>query len=86
MNQTLMTFDFYNVHVGLARYGNNNNIMNVKVQNKNTFLMMFSWQIWSYCARGAFENFKEAREGLETSHHQFAHMGLLYQIHNWNKN
>jgi hypothetical protein len=30
MNQTLMTFDFYSVHMGLARYGNNNNIMNVQ--------------------------------------------------------
>ncbi len=30
MNQTLMTFDFCSVHVGLARYGNNNNIMNVQ--------------------------------------------------------
>jgi hypothetical protein len=28
------------------------------------------------------KKFKEAREGLETSHHQFAHMGLLYDIHN----
>jgi hypothetical protein len=30
MNQTLKTFDFCSVHVGLARYGNNNNIMNVQ--------------------------------------------------------
>jgi hypothetical protein len=30
MNKKLLTFDFYNVHVGLARYGNTNNIMNVQ--------------------------------------------------------
>ncbi len=60
MNQTLMTFDFYSVHVGLARYGNNNNIMNVQGANKNTFLMMFWWQIWSYlCKRCIWKNLKK---------------------------
>jgi hypothetical protein len=37
MNQRLMTFDFYSVHVDLARYDNNNSIMNVQGAKQEHF-------------------------------------------------